>query len=194
MELSGETNKEGHHLTVFWVLFCTGVLTLQMAKPWLDSLAGQTNTPGMAIGSGKALGPVPSQVLPQRVEEETDHLLGAPRKGASDRENWGLRGREALWLITSLKFPGREQQLRKPGDSGEGRVVIASEWLWVSDCWLNGVRNFSFWKLQNQFFLHMQLKTTSLLKGLPREKLEVNPFHVLEIHSQLCLRPQPWAN
>ena len=25
-------------------------------------------------------------------------------------------------------------------------------------------------------------------------KLEVNPFHVLEIHCQLCLRPQPWAN
>ena len=38
----------------------------------------------------------------------------------------------------------------------------------------------------------MQLKTTSLLKVLPREKLEVNPFHVLERHSQLCLRPQPW--
>ena len=55
-------------------------------------------------------------------------------------------------------------------------------------------RNFSFWKLQNQFFLHMQLKTTSLLKGLPREKLEVNPFHGLGIHSPLSLRPQPWAN
>ena len=41
---------------------------------------------------------------------------------------------------------------------------------------------------------HMQLKTTSLLKALPREKLEVNPFHVLEIHSPLCLRSQPWAN
>ena len=54
-------------------------------------------------------------------------------------------------------------------------------------------RNFSFCKLQNQFFLHMQLKTTSLLKGLPRKKLEVNPFRVLEIHSPLCLRPQPWA-
>ena len=35
----------------------------------------------------------------------------------------------------------------------------------------------------------MQLKTTSLLKGLPREKLEVNPFHVLEIHCPFCLRP-----
>ena len=53
-------------------------------------------------------------------------------------------------------------------------------------------RYFSFWKLQNQFFLHMQLKTTSLLKGLPRKKLEVNPFRILEIHSPLCLRPQPW--
>ena len=53
------------------------------------------------------------------------------------------------------------------------------------------------WKLQNKLFLHMQLKTTSLLKRLPREKLEVNPFHVPEIHeihSPLCLRPQPWAN
>ena len=34
----------------------------------------------------------------------------------------------------------------------------------------------------------MQLKTTGLLKDLPRKKLEVNPFHVLEIHSQLCLK------
>ena len=40
----------------------------------------------------------------------------------------------------------------------------------------------------------MQLKTTSLLKVLPREKLEVNTFLVLEIHSQLCLRPQPWQS
>ena len=39
----------------------------------------------------------------------------------------------------------------------------------------------------------MQFKTTNLLKGLPRKKLEVNPFHVLEIHSPLCLRPQPWV-
>ena len=55
-------------------------------------------------------------------------------------------------------------------------------------------RNFSFWKLLNQLFLHMQLKTTSLLKVLPRKKLEVNLFHVLEMHSQLCLIPQPWPN
>ena len=55
--------------------------------------------------------------------------------------------------------------------------------------------NFFFsWKLQNRFLLHMQLQTTSSLKGLPREKLEVNPFHVLEIYGPLCLRPQPWAN
>ena len=53
---------------------------------------------------------------------------------------------------------------------------------------------FFSWKLQNWFFLHMQLKTTSLLKGLPREMFEVNPFHVLEIYSPLCLRPQPWTN
>ena len=32
---------------------------------------------------------------------------------------------------------------------------------------------FVSWKLQNWFFLHMQLKTTSLLKGLPREMFEV---------------------
>ena len=32
------------------------------------------------------------------------------------------------------------------------------------------------------------IKTTSLLKALPREKLEVNPFRVAEIHSPLCLR------
>ena len=48
--------------------------------------------------------------------------------------------------------------------------------------------------LQNQFFLHMQLKATSLLKRLPKEKLEVNSFYVPEIHSPLCLRPKPWAN
>ena len=91
-----EMNKEARHLMVFWVLFWTSVLTLWTAKPQLDSLEGQTNSPGMATESGKAPGPVPSQVLPQRVEEETDHLLGAPRKGASYRENWGLRRKEAL--------------------------------------------------------------------------------------------------
>ena len=49
---------------------------------------------------------------------------------------------------------------------------------------------FSFpWKRQNRLFLHMHLQTTSLLKGLPREKLEVTPFHVLEKHCPLCLRP-----
>ena len=45
--------------------------------------------------------------------------------------------------------------------------------------------NFFSWKLQSQLFLHMQLKNTSLSKGLPREKLEVNPFHVLETRNQL---------
>ena len=79
------------------VLFRTGVLTLGTDKPWLDSLEGWTNSPGMATGSGKAPGPVPSQVLPQQVQKETDHLLGAPRKAASERENWELRRREALW-------------------------------------------------------------------------------------------------
>ena len=80
---------------VFWVLFQTSVLTFQTAKPRLDSLEGRNNSPGMATGSGKATGLVSSQVLPQRVEE-TDHLLGAPRKGESYRENWGLRRKEAL--------------------------------------------------------------------------------------------------
>ena len=50
----------------------------------------------MATGSGKALGTGPSEVLLQWVEEETDHLLGAPGKGTSDRETWGLGKREAL--------------------------------------------------------------------------------------------------
>ena len=50
----------------------------------------------MATGSGKAPGPLPSHVLPQRVGEETDHLLGAPRKGATVKETWGLGRREAL--------------------------------------------------------------------------------------------------
>ena len=81
---------------VFQVLFQTSVPTLWTAKSQLDSLEGWTKSPGMATGSGKALGPVPSQVLPQRIKEETDHLLGAPLKGASDRENWGLRRRDAL--------------------------------------------------------------------------------------------------
>ena len=87
-------NGEARHLTVFQVLFPISVLTLQMAKPLRDSLEGWTNSLGMATGSGKAPGPVPSQVLPQRVEEETDHLLG---------------------------LPGGEHQIVRTGDSGEGR-------------------------------------------------------------------------
>ena len=86
--------RGGSHLTVFRALFWTCVPTLQTAEPQLYSLEGRTNSPGMATESGMILGPVPSQFLPQRVEEETDHLLG---------------------------LPGRGQQLRKPGDSGEGR-------------------------------------------------------------------------
>ena len=185
--------EQARHVTVFRVIFWTSVPTLRMAKPRLDSLEGWTNSPGLATGSGKAPGPVPSQVLPQWVEVETDHLLGAPRKEHQIGRTGDSWGREALWLITSLEFPGREQQLRKPGDLEEGRHCD-SHWMWLRDCWLNRERNFSFYKLQNQLFLHMQLKTTSLLKGLPGEKLEVSPFHVLEIHSLLCLRPQPWAN
>ena len=89
-------NKEACRLTVFRGLFQTGVLTLQTAESQLDSLEGWTNSPGLATGSGKAPGPVPSQVLPQWVEVETDHLLGAPREGATIKETWGLRRRKAL--------------------------------------------------------------------------------------------------
>ena len=51
-----------------------------------------------------------------------------------------------------------------------------------------------FFKTAKPVFLHMQLKTTSLTKAMSREKLEVNPFHALEIHSPFYLRPRPWAN
>ena len=54
----------------------------------------QTISPGIATGSGKAPGPVPSQVLTKKVEEEADHLLGAPKKGTSVWEAWGLGKRE----------------------------------------------------------------------------------------------------
>ena len=89
-------NGEARHLTVFQVLFPISVLTLQMAKPLRDSLEGRTNSLGMATGSGKAPDPDPSQVLPQQTEDESDHLLGAPRKGATVKETWGLGKREAL--------------------------------------------------------------------------------------------------
>ena len=81
---------------VFWVLFWTSVPTLQKAEPRLDSLEGWANSPGMATGSDKTLGPVSSQVLPQQVEEEADHLLG---------------------------LPGREHQIGRTGNSGEGRYL-----------------------------------------------------------------------
>ena len=51
-----------------------------------------------------------------------------------------------------------------------------------------------FFEPAKPVFLHMQLKTTSLIKGLSRKKLEVYPFRVLEIHGPFYLRPQPWAN
>ena len=60
-------NGEARHMTVLRVLFPAGVLTLQTAKPLLDSLEGRTNLLGMATGSGKAPGPVPSRVLPQQI-------------------------------------------------------------------------------------------------------------------------------
>ena len=55
---------------------------------------------------------------------------------------------------------------------------------------------FSFpWNLPNTFFLHMFLKTTSLLKGLPRAKLEVNPFQSLKYIAHFALDlTHPWAN
>ena len=77
-----ETSEEVCHQTVLRVLFQTGVPILRMAKPRLDPLEGWASSPGTATGSGKALGPVPSQALPQWVEEEADLLIGAPRKGA----------------------------------------------------------------------------------------------------------------
>ena len=86
--------QAGHHRTVFWVLFWTGVSTLWTIEPRPGSLEGRTNSPGMATGSAKAPGPLPSQAYPS----------GWKRK-----------------LITTWELPGREQQLRKPGDLGEGR-------------------------------------------------------------------------
>ena len=67
--------------------------------------------------------------------------------------------RQKRRLTTSLEFPGREQHLRKAGDSGEGKHcdslwMIVNAWLLIE----RNERNFSVWKLQNQFFLHMQLK------------------------------------
>ena len=55
---------------------------------------------------------------------------------------------------------------------------------------------FSFpWNLPNTFFLHMFLKTTSLLKGLPRAKLEVNPFQSLKYIAHFAWDlTQPWAS
>ena len=60
---------------VFWILFWTGILSLHMAEPWLDSLEGWTNSLVKTPQQGKAPGPVPSHVLPKWVEEEIDHLL-----------------------------------------------------------------------------------------------------------------------
>ena len=148
----------------FGLMFCLSGWLSPDRTHWRDGPTHQERPQGKV----RLLGGSPGRNLPQRVEEETDHLLG---------------------------LPGRGQQLRKPGDSGEGRHcdslwMIVSVWLLIE----RSERFFFFLKLQSQLFLHMQFKTTSLLKRLPRKKLEVNPFHVLEIHSPLCLRPQPSAN
>ena len=90
----------------------------QMAEPQMDSLEGRTNSPGMATGSGKVPGPGPSQFLLQQLEEETDHLLGAPRKetseGEMEMENGGT-------VTDNLGAPRKGATVRNPGDSGEGR-------------------------------------------------------------------------
>ena len=55
------------------------------------------NSPGSATGKGETSGPIPKQdIVPNWVEEETDHLLRARRKGALDRETWGLQKRKVL--------------------------------------------------------------------------------------------------
>ena len=45
--------------------------------------------------------------------------------------------------------------------------------------------NFFSLETAKPVLFHMQLKTTSLLKGLPREKLEVNPFMSLKYTAHL---------
>ena len=54
--------------------------------------------------------------------------------------------------------------------------------------------NYFFLETTKPVLFAYAIKNYNLLKGLPREKLEVNPFHVLKIHSPLCLGPQPWEN
>ena len=61
---SPETDEVAHHLMVFWVLFRTSVLTLQVAEPCRDSLEEWTNSLGTATGLSEAPRPVPSQALP----------------------------------------------------------------------------------------------------------------------------------
>ena len=56
--------EDAHHLTVFRVLFQTGVLTLWTAEPQSDSLEVQTSSPGVATVSGKAQGQSPVRSCP----------------------------------------------------------------------------------------------------------------------------------
>ena len=89
-------NKEACHLTVLWVLFWIGVPTLDgRALTRLTGAMDQLTRNGHRIIQGAGAGPQSENPTPWE-EEETDHLLGAPRKGASDRETWGLRTRVVL--------------------------------------------------------------------------------------------------
>ena len=51
-----------------------------------------------------------------------------------------------------------------------------------------------FYREQPYVGISIPYSKTAFIHSLPRKKLEVNPFHVLEIHSPLCLRPQPWVS
>ena len=77
----------------------------------------------MATGSGKAPRPVPRQVLPHHIEEETDHLLGAPRKGASDRETWGLRGKGGIVTDTFLGVPRKGATVKETWELGRREAL-----------------------------------------------------------------------
>ena len=85
--------------------------------------------------------------------------------------------------------------------------IFDKGWPWHSlnpgKSWLNEI----FLKLQNRFFLHVQLEEVGLLKyfffwelqpwynrNMPKQKPIVTSYHVIETDNPLCLRCQPWAN